>query len=244
MSIRDQIVSLEALAAVDVELRRLDEQTAQEQGVLDKLRGELAQLEERLGRDRTKLTEMDRTRSELNGEIRQMSAQIERSREKLSRTRNERESNAAQREVEELRKLHRDREVELDKLSLLAEEARKGIEEAEAQKAKIVGELGGCEGDISTRIAAVKTEREAKAAERAAIAAKLPSMTLRRYEQVRQKRGTALAPTTTGTCLACHMSLPPMLFQRLLRGDVLEQCPSCARILYYQPPAPVAGAGS
>lgn len=238
MSIRDQIESLESLAAIDVELRRLDEQTNAEQGVLDKLRTELAQLEERITRDKAKVAEMDRMRSDLSTELRQMSNQVERSREKLARSRNERESNASQREVEEVRKLLRDREIELDKLTTLADEARTGVEAAEAQRAKVSAELGGCEGDISSRLAAVKAERVEKAGTRAQIAAKLPSMTLRRYEQVRIKKGTALAPTTSGTCLACHMSLPPMLFQRLLRGDVLEQCPSCARILYYQPPAP------
>ena len=56
---------------------------------------------------------MDKTRTELLAELRQMTQQIDRSREKLSRSRNERESNAAQREVEELRKLHRDREEDL-----------------------------------------------------------------------------------------------------------------------------------
>jgi predicted nucleic acid-binding Zn-ribbon protein len=32
------------------------------------------------------------------------------------------------------------------------------------------------------------------------------------------------------------MRLPPMLFQKLMRGDAFEQCPSCNRILYYEPP--------
>ena len=242
MSIRDQIHSLEALAAIDVELRRLDEQTSGEQGVLDKLRASLTELDERLARDRTKVTEMDRTRNELTTELRQMMQQTERSREKLSRSRNEREQNASQRELEELRKLQRDREFELEKLATFSDEARKAIEDAEAQHAKVKAELDGCESDISGRLVQVKAERVAKAAERAAITAKLPSILLRRYEQVKQKKGSALAPTTHGTCLACHMSLPPMLFQKLLRGDVLEQCPSCARILYYQPPVAESGA--
>ena len=131
MSIRAQIESLESLAAIDVELRRLDEQTNGEQGVLDKLRTELAQLDERITRDRAKVAEMDRMRSDLSTELRQMSHQVERSREKLARSRNERESNASQREVEEVRKLLRDREIELDKLSNFAEEARVGVEAAE-----------------------------------------------------------------------------------------------------------------
>lgn len=54
---------------------------------------------------------------------------------------------------------------------------------------------------------------------------------------IRQKKGTAIAQTTDGTCNACHMSLPPQLFHRLRREPILQQCPSCYRIIYFAPPA-------
>jgi uncharacterized protein len=237
LSIRDQIVKLEALAAVDAELRRLDDQLAEERGTLANLKSELQKLDERLVTDRASLTEMDKTRGELIGEVRQMTTQIERSREKLSRSRNERESNAAQRELEELRKLQRDREDESTKLSTLSEAARKTIEETEAAQKKISDDLGGRESDISKRLLDAMQERDAKIAERTRLAEAVPAMTLRRYEQVRKRKGNAIAKTIDGTCLSCHMRLPPMLFQKLMRGDAFEQCPSCNRILYYEPPA-------
>ncbi len=237
MSLRDQIANLEALAAIDAELRRLDDQLSEERATLANLKSELRKLDEKLITDRASVAEMDKTRSELTTEVRQMTAQIERSREKLSRSRNERESNAAQRELEELRKLQRDREDEMNKLSTLSDAARKTIEETEAQQKKIADELGGRESDISKKLAEAMQERDAKAVERAKLAATVQPMTLRRYEQVRKRKGNAIAKTIDGTCLSCHMRLPPMLFQKLMRGDAFEQCPSCARILYYEPPA-------
>ncbi|HEX9297424.1 MAG TPA: C4-type zinc ribbon domain-containing protein [Polyangiaceae bacterium] len=237
MSLRDQITSLEALAAVDAELRRLEDQLAEERATLANLKSELRKLDEKLIIDRTSLSEMDKTRSELMTEVRQMTAQIERSREKLSRSRNERESNAAQRELEELRKLQRDREDEISKLASLSDAARKTIEDTEAQQKKIADELGGRESDISKKLAEAMQERDAKLVERGKVAATVQPMTLRRYEQVRKRKGNAIAKTIDGTCLSCHMRLPPMLFQKLMRGDAFEQCPSCARILYYEPPA-------
>jgi predicted nucleic acid-binding Zn-ribbon protein len=231
LSIRDQIVKLEALAAVDAELRRLDEQLAEERGILANLKSELQKLDERLVVDRASLTEMDKTRGELMAEVRQMTTQIERSREKLSRSRNERESNAAQRELEELRKLQRDREDESTKLSGLSQK-------------KIADDLGGRESDISKRVLDAMQERDAKIAERTRLAEAVPAMTLRRYEQVRKRKGNAIAKTIDGTCLSCHMRLPPMLFQKLMRGDAFEQCPSCNRILYYEPPADAREGGT
>jgi predicted nucleic acid-binding Zn-ribbon protein len=56
----------------------------------------------------------------------------------------------------------------------------------------------------------------------------------RRYELVRKRRGNAISHTVGGTCSACHMQLPPMFFQQLVRGQTFSQCPSCARILYFR----------
>jgi predicted nucleic acid-binding Zn-ribbon protein len=208
------------------------------------MKGELRKLDEKLLTDRTSLGDMERTRSELSTEVRQMTTQIERSREKLSRSRNERESNAAQRELEELRKLQRDREDEISKLATLIEAAKKAIEESEGQQKKIAEELGGRESDISKTLSEAVKERDAKLVERGRLASAVQPMTLRRYEQVRKRKGNAIAKTIDGTCLSCHMRLPPMLFQKLLRGEAFEQCPSCARILYYEPPADAREGGT
>jgi len=237
LSLRDQIVSLEALAATDADLRRLEEQLTEERATLSNLKSELRKLDEKLSIDRASLVEMDKTRGELMTEVRQMTTQIERSREKLSRSRNERESNAAQRELEELRKLQRDREDEINKLAILSDAAKKTIDETEGQQKKIADELGGRESDISKKLVEAVQERDAKLVERGNLAAAVQPMTLRRYEQIRKRKGNAIAKTIDGTCLSCHMQLPPMLFQKLMRGDAFEQCPSCARILYYEPPA-------
>ena len=40
-------------------------------------------------------------------------------------------------------------------------------------------------------------------------------------------------------CQLCHVKLRPQMFVELKRNDEIVQCPSCSRILYYEPPAPV-----
>jgi len=111
-----EIEALESLAVLDAELRDLSEQHTQEEKILTDKKAQAKSLEERLSRGKQSIDEMEKTRGDLVGELRQMGMQVERSREKLSRCRTEREANAAQREVEELRKLYRDREIELEKL--------------------------------------------------------------------------------------------------------------------------------
>src|SRR6185369_12972042 len=117
--------------------------------------------------------------------LRQMTQQIDRSREKLGRSRNERESNAAQREVEELRKLHRDREEELERLNGASEQARSAIDDAERKRAALAGELQGSQEGITTSIGELTAERTARASDRARVVAKLPPALFRKYETIR-----------------------------------------------------------
>jgi len=237
VSIREQIASLEELSSIDVELRRVAEQLDKHKKGLTGLQAEVKGLEDRLKADRETLAAMDKTRNELVAELRQMTTQIDRSREKLQRSRNERESNAAQREVEELRKLHRDREEELERLNTAAESARGAIEEADKKRAALSSELTGSADGISSSMSELEAERATRSADRARVVARIPVVLYRRYESIRTRRPVAIAKTHDGTCLGCHLAVPPMMFQKMRRQEEFEQCPNCRRILYYIPPS-------
>src|SRR5262245_17191869 len=194
------------------------------------MRSEQKRLEERLKVDRETLASMEKTRGELVVELRQMTTQIERSREKLQRSRNERESNAAQREIEELRKLHRDREEEIERLTAAAEAARASIDEAEQKRASLAQALEGTTEGAAQTLSDLETERKECVSSRERVVKELPIVVYRRYESIRSRRPYAIAKTHDGTCLGCHNSIPPMMFQKMLRQEEFEQCPNCRRI--------------
>ena len=235
MSIREQIAFLEELSVIDVDLRRIEEQLDRHHKGLSGMQAEVKSLDDRAKADRETVAAMDKTRGELVTELRQMTLQIDRSREKLGRSRNERESNAAQREVEELRKLHRDREEELERLNVAAESAKGAIDETEKKRAAISGELSGSADGITTSMGELEAEKATRSADRKRVVAKIPPALFRRYESIRTRRPVAIAKTHDGTCLGCHLSVPPMMFQKMRRQEEFEQCPNCRRILYYVP---------
>jgi predicted nucleic acid-binding Zn-ribbon protein len=235
LSIPEQIRALERLAQVDAELKILEEELGQERSTLEGLKSGIARLDEKLQADNAALETMDRARGELIQDVRNMTQQLDHSREKLGRSRTEREANAAQRELEELRKLVRDREEEIGKLTADADAARQQLEATSAEHKKLQEELSSREEGIRSKVGEVDGKLQGKRSEREVAVKALPPQLYRRYEMIRSKRGTAIAQTTDGTCKACHMSLPPQVFHRLRREPVLEQCPSCNRIIYFAP---------
>jgi predicted nucleic acid-binding Zn-ribbon protein len=240
LSIPDQIRALEKLASMDAELKTLDDQLKHERGTLSQLRDALKKLEDKLAASRASIAAMEKTKGEYVADVRSMNTQIEHSREKLGRSRTERETNAAQREMEELRKLIRDREEEIGKITADVDAVRQQNESIEEEHKKIAGELGANEGDVESRLSGVEAMRNEKWAEREVLAKQLPPVLYRRYDMIRAKKGVGIAQTTDGTCKACHMALPPQLFHRLRREPMLEQCPSCHRIIYFVAPPPAA----
>lgn len=237
MKIQTQIEALEKLAELDAELKALDDELMQEREAFGEKKQNLSGLEEKLSKSRASIEDMERLRGELMQEARQMSVQMERSREKLSRSRTEREVNAAQREIEELRKLYRDREGEIEKLGGLVSQARGEHDSTLSDRDTLASEVGSREGEVTTRLGDLEKQVSAKRATRNAFVEKVQPVLYRRYEMIRKKRGNAIAHVTDGTCSACRMRITPMMFQQLMRGDDFQQCPSCNRIIYYRPAA-------
>src|SRR5690349_4781711 len=145
---------------MDAEVKALEEKLSDERGVLGGLTESLKSLDERLQVDRATVGAADKQRHELQADIRTMNGQIEHSREKLNRSRTERESQAAQRELEELRKLVRDREDEIQRSDGDTAAIRAQVESAEAERAKLFEELSAKEGDIQAKVTQLEADRQ------------------------------------------------------------------------------------
>jgi len=65
-----------------------------------------------------------------------------------------------------------------------------------------------------------------------ALLKKLPAIIKTRYERIYDKRAQqGIALLRQSICQACMRTIPPELFIRVCKGEVIEQCPSCQRIL-------------
>lgn len=236
VSIQSQIDALEGLSALDTARAELEAELQKEKAQLGDKHVHVTALQGKLDSISESLRQMEKVRNELVSEARQTGVQMEHSREKLSRSRTEREVNAAQREVEELRKLFRDRETEIQKLNALIDQAHEDATSTRSQHESLASEIGSSAGAVRSRVTVLEQQVAANTAARMDVAKALPAPLFRKYETIRARRGNAVCHTTEGTCSVCHMQLAPMFFQVLRREHKLDQCPHCNRILYYKEP--------
>lgn len=204
---------------------------------------ELDQKEERLNHALAEaeaaLEELTQRRKEVEEEADKVRARLRRAENRLMNASSQREYRAANAEIEEAK----------DALKGLDDMLVDLMERQEAQQAQLTAAQQQQEANASEAAAERKAlEGRAKAADkeiaklekdRVGLCEGVDRELMDQYDFIRERRqGVALAPVSQGTCLACHMQLPPQQFNELQRLDKVMSCPSCRRIIYWQDAEP------
>ena len=195
---------------------------------------DLARVEGLLSSERTALGETERYYAEQKGLMTDDEVQVAGAKHKLAQAKNSKEYMAAQREIEQRREGLVAREAEIAKLveavdakkKLLADRAN----DVEALKASIAKDGDAAKArmaEIEGKIAELRVERDK-------LAATVRPDVLKRYGNIRMRRGLAVVSVRNGTCQGCNMNIPPQLYNVLQRGQTVETCPSCHRIIYWE----------
>ncbi|EKD38700.1 MAG: hypothetical protein ACD_75C00638G0001, partial [uncultured bacterium] len=87
---------------------------------------------------------------------------------------------------------------------------------------------------VRANIEAITKGKREKDLQRNEQATKIKAGTLRKYNTLRERRnGKAVVNVVDGVCQGCFMAIPPQLYNQLLRGDQLLECPTCQRMIHY-----------
>ena len=114
---------------------------------------------------------------------------------------------------------------EMDKTRELLAARKADVEEQESHIQEDIDILEERMEELESELARLKTER-------AELVQQVEPKWLQRYERVVGHRGgTAIVSVESKTCTGCHMTLPPQTIQNVKRGQKIEFCDFCGRIL-------------
>ncbi len=219
----------ELQAALDDVPRQRD---AQEQALLAE-RG-------RLDAARSELEQSQRTRRQKEGELQALETKRDKYKGQLREVKTNKEYTAMLHEIEgverEIRAVEDAILVELERAEGLETAVRNeqaDFRQAEERHKAELARLAAQQRQLEEQLAAAQAERDG-------VAAGLPGEMVERFQRVAKVRGTAVAEARDGLCLQCHVQLRPQLFMEVKRNEELIQCPSCSRVLFYEPPAPTS----
>ena len=229
---KDKLRALVKLAEIDASAKHIE----------DQLRGIPLELEER----RTAVEELDALVSGQRGELEAAEALLQeqvgdlklrgdmlaRSRAKSAKARNMREAQAAERELEAIRRSIRDGEAEMERLQGVITKSREilaePLEELEAQRRTLAEATEGS----AARLEALAIERDKITKGREAYVAQIPKPVYRRYERIRPQIHPAVVEAKDGVCVGCRLAVAPQLYNQIIRCDDFYRCQACTRFLY------------
>ena len=141
---------------------------------------------------------------------------------------------ASERELQATRKSAQEREEEVAQARRApSETAKKSIEQHEADFAALKEHVDGEEKAARSKIAELDAQIADERKLREVAAARVRPDVLKKYSAIRMRRGLAMVPVNNGTCQGCNMNIPPQVFNQLQRGDSIELCGNCNRIIYW-----------
>jgi predicted nucleic acid-binding Zn-ribbon protein len=231
--LKEQLRLLEELQRHDAKLQELEGARKQIPEKLEAMRRDLKVIEDMLARERSDLEAAEKWRRDKEDEMRTEEAQLSKAKQKLSGVKNSKEYMATQREVDTLRKMSAETDEKLQQFVSAAEDARKKITAHTADVEKLRGLVereeqaaGDKMGELERQLADVKLGRDGAAHT-------VRPDVLKKYNTIKMKRGLAVVAVHNGTCRGCNMNIPPQLYNQLQRGNAIELCPNCHRIVYW-----------
>lgn len=234
MDIGEQLTLLAELSNVEQKLKTAEEAT-------HALSAAAKQAEEDAAEKRQRVSVLEHKHTELELQRRSMESDLAAERDKLRKwqaradqIRGEREHAALASEIGAQKRsiTHLENDT-LEKMQEL-EDAAKELEAAQQALAAAEERVVEERAKIGDELKAAEAEVEQHDKARRALVEKLPPPLVKRYDKIADKRGNAVAVIHGEMCTSCKRTLPPQLCIQIYRGQVLETCPSCQRILVHE----------
>lgn len=182
--------------------------------------------------------QLDQTRrqyKDFESDVSDREIRIKKTEEYLKNVKTNNEYQALQRELDDNKK--RNSEAETQMLEFLGQIEIKEKEVAQSRKTcdEIVEATEREIADIESSTVNERKELEGILEKRDAVAKTIRPRLLDMFNRIlKQSNGLAIVPMTNATCNGCFMNVPPQKFIEIQRGETLNFCPQCHRMLYFK----------
>jgi predicted nucleic acid-binding Zn-ribbon protein len=213
------------LAEIPLRRKELEERQRAELATLESVRGAADATQKNRKQLETSVQDLETRRSKYKGQ--------------LMEVKTNKEYTAVVHEIEAVEKDIRSKEdqilAEMERLEGLTTEVRRAEGIHKETAAALLDErkaLDAREAELLATLARARQERDA-------VQKGVPPTMVALYERITRLRGgAAVTLARDGMCGACHVKLRLQLWSDIRRNEAIIQCPTCQRILYFEPPLP------
>ena len=230
---KEEMEKLIDLQRIDSEIASYDLAISKHEAAIAHREQSIAEKQEKLTAIQSKIERLNQKQQETKTELDEAGARVKDRQNKMLLVQNSREHQALLKEIEDNIKTVQDNEERIlqfiEQIEQLEEEALAVENLCKGEQELLTEAMQTAEKEIKDLGASKKSilgQREAKAAA-------LDASFFKRYNKLLAKRdGLAVVMVQDSVCRGCNMTLPPQQVNEVLKGDKLNICPTCQRILY------------
>lgn len=231
---REQLRALIKVAEIDALARGIDDRLKGIPAELEERRSAVRALESLVERQRAAIAEAERLLAQQDADIVSRNDGLSKAKGKSAKARTMREAEAAERELEAIRRTIKDGEVEKERLKEQVAQTTASLEAPMQTLEEQKAELAAAEQASEAKLSELRIEREKIVVGRDEWARKVDKQYLRLYDRLRTKLVPAVCEVVAETCTGCRMQMPPQRFIQLQKGTEIMQCQMCNRIVYHR----------
>lgn len=233
---KTHIESLLKLQEIDLSIRDLNEKKTAAPLRVNLLMEKKNNIEQELDALNNTLQDAQKHKIDVEDELVIETEHLNKSQQKLTSIKTNREYQALQKEIEDLKLANKVREDEILKLVETMESLQQTIAQKKLLAEQIENELLAEQKVLDNILAELDEQIQKLEEDRNKCLPNIRKDLLSRYNLLKDKRnGMVVATVERPACTGCNINLPPQLFNELLKGNKIHTCPSCQRILYHPP---------
>ncbi len=232
---RAQLERLVALQIVDLKIQEMERAKEEIPQRIASLEEEFRKEEEGVLAERAELEKLQKERRQKEKDLEEEIDRVKKAEARVFEIKTNKEYQAVLKEIDNAKKLNRQREEEilgiLERLEEMQNHLGKGEKSLEARRRQYQRQVA----ELKEKAASFDEEMAGEVRQREEQEKAIPQDLLSKYHMLLEKRqGVAVARVINGVCQACNMNLRPQLYIELQKQDTLIACPNCNRILFWE----------
>ncbi len=232
----EEIRQLTELQIIDLEIAKFDAEINAEKAALTKNEKAFNERRTLIEELKEKIEAAETQRRELEAELADELGRIKERQSKMMQVQTNREYQSLLKEIEDGKKKTKEKEEEIVRIMEVSEANAKIMAEQENLIKEEQDALAEERARVEKHAAEIEGKKAKIVGKRDSMAKDIKTGALKKYDMLRTRRkGKAVVAVINGICQGCFMSIPPQHFNDILKGDRMLNCPTCQRILFYQP---------
>ena len=233
-SLNEQLRLLRELQDVDLQLKAIEADKERYPMEMKNLDEKLASEKEMSKQKRERIELLEKERRQKEGDLELEQERIKKAQSKLYDIKTNKEYQALLSEIETLKEVDSQREIEILEIMDEIDELKKEYGGVEKALLEMEDRIGAEKRQLEESLGEADSALATKKRKRTMITKKLSPELMDLYRTLKEKRRTAVVPARFGTCQGCNVRIPPQMFNEVQRNEAIIVCPSCNRILYWE----------